>query len=524
MSVGLRGPTNLFGHPTDQLLHEINSALSLWDASQSAAKNPVTKISFGHFPLSFSAASDSGKTLKDIFLNHSLSAYLCGHLHTRFGKNLKRHHESSIHHRISQKYLQLNSHRTTPSSESCKNCSSGGVEEFWEWEMGDWRKNRAMRILAVDRGYVSFYDTDFKSGAKRTIILPTFPLDSRFMFTARAVCNYKCQAESFHHDTIRALVFSASPIVSVVARIYDSRPGNLYEVVEVSMRRNGGYPSRGDLYTAPWNFRAFDDPSSDRFWLQIEATDIRGRLTLSELRPFSINGLRSNKHSWTWKEFLVMGCQWADLYYPILFSFYFFMFSLLLIPKAILTFSNKRYTYKNFSANGGFVNGAVWALTELSRVLPMVLYFSLGYLFYLILCPWLVGHVLTEGGENGYMTYKGWVFLKFNEMGKLRFHGFPDVMVVVLPHLFFVVLPAVLVSGAVAAERGIYQDHLLSLSRKKKDDYFLDNSKGGGGSVWSGGCSGRNRISKVFYLRGRWIRIILLLLSLAICWKHFMVN
>lgn len=105
MFVGLRGPTNLFGHPTDQILSEIDSALSQWDDDSDSefAKKPITKISFGHFPLSFSAPSESGKTLKDTFLRHSLSAYLCGHLHTKFGKNLKRHHEPST-----QNLLQLN--------------------------------------------------------------------------------------------------------------------------------------------------------------------------------------------------------------------------------------------------------------------------------------------------------------------------------------------------------------------------------------------------------------------------------
>ncbi|KAK9673497.1 hypothetical protein RND81_12G171500 [Saponaria officinalis] len=90
MAVGLRGPTNLFGHPTDKLLAELDSELFQWDGETT---EPVTKISFGHFPLSFSAALESGKNLKHLFLKHSISAYLCGHLHTSFGKKLKRHHQ-----------------------------------------------------------------------------------------------------------------------------------------------------------------------------------------------------------------------------------------------------------------------------------------------------------------------------------------------------------------------------------------------------------------------------------------------
>ncbi|XP_057471935.1 putative metallophosphoesterase At3g03305 [Actinidia eriantha] len=508
MSVGLRGPTNLFGHPTGQLLAEIDSELSQWN---SESTRPVTKISFGHFPLSFSAAAYSGKTLKDIFLEHSLSAYLCGHLHTSFGKNLKRHHHSSDNSLTSQKFFQLNAHQIF--SGGIENCSNGrpSFKEFWEWEMGDWRKNRAMRILAVDRGFLSFVDIDFKLGAKKTIVLPTFPLDSRFMLTMSSADQYKCQSVDPSSYAIRALVFSISPIVSVVARIYNSRPGNLFVVLESPMRKHAGSFSRGDLYIAPWNYKAFEDPSPDRFWLQIEATDIRGSSTLTELRPFSVNGL-SAKLPWTWKEFLVMGCQWSSLYYPIFWSFYLVTFSILIIPKIILTSSNKHYNYKNYIANKGFINGVAWVLTELYRV-PLLWLGILVYLFYLLLCPWLLGHVFTNGEEMGFMTHKGWV-MKFNNIGKLEFIGFPDIMVVVLPHLFFVVLPTILVTWALAVERGMYREHFLSLSGKKEDDPVVQNTE----SQNRDSC--RNGKSKVC-LGKRWLRNILLLISLAIFWKHF---
>ncbi|KAK9293258.1 hypothetical protein L1049_021249 [Liquidambar formosana] len=502
MSVGLRGPTNLFGHPSDQLLTDLDTELSQWN---SQSTKPVTKITFGHFPLSFSAKSYAGKSLKDIFLKHSLSAYLCGHLHTKFGKNLKRHHQLGHHFLFSQGFFQLNLHQAP--AESTKNCSNGAlpVEEFWEWEMGDWRKSRAMRILAIDRGHVSFVDMDFKSGAKKTIVLPTFPLDSRFMLTTSSLRKYKCQSvDPLSYETVRALVFSVSPIVSVVARIYDSVNGNLDLVMEASMSRREDN-SRGDLYTAPWNFKAFEDPSPNRYWLQIEATDIMGRSSLTELRPFSISGI-SAKLSWTWMEFLVMGCQWDALYYPILWSFLMFIFYILLIPKALLTFSKKQYTYKNFSADKGVISGLAWVLTELCRV-PVVWFGILGYLFYLILFPWFFGQVFTTGGERGYMTYKGWVVKNFNDQKNIEFIGSPDIMVVVLPHLFFVILPTILVIGALTAERGVYRVHLLSFLGKKEDDYGLEHYRG-------------NRRSK-FHLRKRWIRKLLLVVCLVICWKHF---
>ncbi|KAK9996012.1 hypothetical protein SO802_020698 [Lithocarpus litseifolius] len=510
MSFGLRGPTNLFGHPTDQLLAELDLELSQWN---SKSIKPVTKISFGHFPLSFSASSNSGKSLKDIFLKHSLSAYLCGHLHTRFGKNLKRHHQSINHFLSLPKHLQFNIHQM--SSGSTVNCSfeAPPVEEFWEWEMGDWRKSRAMRILAIDRGHVSYIDIDFKSGTRNTIVLPTFPLDSRLMSTSSSRRMYECQIMlPSSYDSVRALVFSVSPIVSVMARIFDTLPGNLYLVWESSMTKLVDNTSRGDLYTAPWNYKAFEDPSPDRYWLQIEATDFLGRSTLTELRPFSVNGL-SAKLSWTWKEFYVMGCQWAALYHPILWSTLYFIFFILLTPKALLIYSKKQYTFKTFIANKGFINGIAWALQELCRV-PILWYGMLGYVLHLIFVPWFIGQVFADGKDREYMTYMGWVIKSSDGRGKHEYVGSPDIMVVVLPHLFFVVLPSILVIGFLAAERAIYREYFLSLSGKKEDDF--DQGKR---SFLLYGYQGIQN-SKLRFGK-RWIRKLLLVVCLAICWMHF---
>ncbi|KAK6928988.1 Calcineurin-like phosphoesterase domain, ApaH type [Dillenia turbinata] len=491
MTVGLRGPTNVFGHPTDELLSDLDTELSQWD---SLSSEPVTKISFGHFPLSFSAASSSGKSLKDIFLKHSVSAYLCGHLHTKFGKNLKRHH------RLGHHLFQLNIHQNLSGSK--KNCSSLPVEEFWEWEMGDWRKSRAMRIVAIDHGHVSFADLRFDSGAKKTIIVPTFPLDSRLMFDTASGRDYECQAMNrLAYQTIRALVFSVSPVVSVIARIYDSTSGHHDLVLEAQMIKSN--LSSGDLYAAPWNYQAFEDPSPDRYWLQIEATDIMGRASLTELRPFSVNGL-SAKLTWTWKEFLVMGCQWDALYYPIFWFCLISMFAVLIIPKVLLTFSKNQYQYKSLIADKSLISFVIWVLKELCKF-PVIWFSLLGYLFYLILFPWFYGQVFTEAAERGYMTYKGWL-VNLSIQKKVEFIGSPDILMIVLSHLVFVVLSAILTIAGLAAEREAYRVHMLTLSGKKEDDYGHERR-----------CNGRSK----FFFGRRLVRKLLLVVCLAIYWKHF---
>ncbi|KAH9606746.1 hypothetical protein KSS87_009529 [Heliosperma pusillum] len=487
MAVGLRGPTNLFGHPTDILLRELDSELSQWDTEPT---KPVTKISFGHFPLSFSATTESGKTLKDIFLKHSISAYLCGHLHTRFGKNLKRHHQPG------NNSIQLNIYQ--PPSQSSPSASSEN-QEFWEWEMGDWRKSRAMRIVAIDRGHTSFVDISLTSGFKETFILPTFPLDSRLMWRSSLSTEYERQTvDQSDYMIIRALVFSSTPLLSVVAQVYDSQFGAFVSVLEASMTKLEFDNSRGDLYAAPWNYKAFEDPNPERYWLQIEAIDIYGKSTLTDLRPFSINGVRG-LISWTWKEFMVMGCQWAALYLPILWLCLGLFLFVLLMPIAMTSVSDKQYTLQNFLVNKNFINGVGWVSTELFR-LRLVWYGVLGYLIYVVLFPWLCGLVLTDSNERGYMSYKGWVIAQPNVSSRLEYIAFPDIMVIVIPHLVFVVFPSLLLLTGFAMESEMYRIHLLALSGKKQDDH-CDTSKS---------CAGR-----------RWIRKFLILVCLGILYRHY---
>jgi hypothetical protein len=237
---------------------------------------------------------------------------------------------------------------------------------------------------------------------------------------------------------------------------------------------------------------------------------------LSELRPFSVNGL-SAKISWTWKEFFVMGCQWAALYYPIFWPAIYLMFSILLIPKICLIFSKEQYSYKTSICEKGLINCIAWVLQDLCRI-PVVWFGILGYLIYLISCPWLIGQVFTDGENRGYMTYMGWVVKNFNNSEKHKYIGSPDIMVVVLSHFFFVVIPSILVAGALAAERGIYKEHFLSLSGKKEDD---DSSQKNKRSVKYDN-QGR-RITKFLFVE-RLFRKILLVVCLVVCWKHFMVS
>jgi small-conductance mechanosensitive channel len=106
------------------------------------------------------------------------------------------------------------------------------------------------------------------------------------------------------------------------------------------------------------------------------------------------------------------------------------------------------------------------------------------------------------------MTYRGWT-VKRSSSGNEAFHaGTPDVMVIVLPHLCFVVLPTIVILAAMAAERTAFREHYLSQSGKKKDDHFQKS---------------RRQVEHDSLWSGRWIRKILIVLCLVVLWKHWKV-
>ena len=109
-----------------------------------------------------------------------------------------------------------------------------------------------------------------------------------------------------------------------------------------------------------------------------------------------------------------MGCQWAALYYPIFWSAIYLMLSILFIPKICLIFSKEQYFYKTSICEKGLITCMAWVLQDLCRI-PVVCFGILGYLIYLISCPWLIGQVFTDSENRGYMTYRGWVVKTFND-------------------------------------------------------------------------------------------------------------
>ncbi|KAJ7522766.1 hypothetical protein O6H91_18G025700 [Diphasiastrum complanatum] len=444
MDVGLRGPCNLFGHPSDEVLLSMDLALGQWDNSP----DPVTKIVFGHFPLSFTASSRTGKRPEDVFAKHGISAYICGHLHTKFGKHLYKHHEM-------------------------RGFENG---EFWEWEMGDWRSSRMMRLLAVDHGHTSFVDVSFRSYNTLndtetlivpTIILPTFPLDSRSMQRFNSHVG-RSKFPDFHpmDDSIRALVFSQEHLVSVSAKIYDSVTGKMVLMDELLMHQDIG--SISPLYIVQWDIKRFSDPSPTRFWLQVCSNNSLGEQAASELRPFSVIGKVGPMRQGI-IYFIVMGIVWDLVYYPLLWGVFLLIFGVLVIPKMCSLYLERlgrRNTWglelfacrtNNMSIFHRLIKTLLWILIEGSDN-SCVWWLEVVYVVYLVLFPWFWGLVIMESNPPGYMSFKGWTVRSLQSAEESGL-GVPDIIVVVLPFLCVILLPAILLNAALSAERSVREIH-----------------------------------------------------------------
>ena len=160
-----------------------------------------------------------------------------------------------------------------------------------------------------------------------TIIVPTFPLDSRMMQRMSSVVAQECRFNNLSiHGSIRALVFSENSIISVKAELYDSISGKLDLAMEMKMMKHPDSIERGDLYIANWDWKMFMDSSPNRYWLQIEAVEDSGKHAYSQIRPFPVN-LKAAPLKWTWQEFWVMGCHWGSLYQPLLWFIFVFFFA-----------------------------------------------------------------------------------------------------------------------------------------------------------------------------------------------------
>lgn len=232
--------------------------------------------------MSFTTSTETRRRIEDVMAKNDVSACVCGHLHTVFGHRLYKHHKHQ-----------------------------GG--DFWEWEIGDWRAGRIMRIVAIDHGHTSLIDVelipqeDNSDGefTMKTIVLQTYPFDSRFMLQASSK---EAENSDVVLNSIRALVFSETTPMSVRARICDFSSNPSLVVNESFLKIIEDLDEidrRVHYYVTFWDRDMFIQNGGLRYAIQIVSESTNGILFCSEMRFVSATGEPGEFHL-TMLAFLVM--------------------------------------------------------------------------------------------------------------------------------------------------------------------------------------------------------------------------
>lgn len=440
MDAGIRGPSNLFGHPTAQRIRTVESELQYWDNNDYTS---VTKIVFGHFPMSFTASAEKGDRYEPMFARQSISAYICGHLHAKFGKHLWRLHTYGIPTHFTR--VQM-------------------VKKFWEWELGDWKEFRFIRVLAIDQGDVSFLDLELSSGFQ-TAILITHPTDSRIM---NKVEDDHCQLV---RNDINVLVFSIQPILNVTARVLDSFR-NFKIVEEISLNSAMNSSKGKPLYKAKLDTNKYANASATRYWMQVVVMESNGEQTESLARPFSVEGRRA-KFSPSWLTFWFFYLQWEEVFYILQWSNISFLILLICLTKLLNMFMERNSSYQNWAMlvsissqidQRKFIFRLLWFLMEGSRI-KMLWHAVVIYLIHLLTMPWFWGYATSEKVSIYKLFLSGWRAQPSIGATASERLGVPDQMTITLPFMYFVVTPLFLLVYCFSAERSASCFHSSKSSR-----------------------------------------------------------
>ncbi|URE35407.1 Ser Thr protein phosphatase family protein [Musa troglodytarum] len=435
LSIGIRGPSNLFGHPTEKRMAVVESELQYWDIYPSES---VTKYYLGTFQCLLQLHLKKDSVMK-VYLQGN-QFHICGHLHGNFSRQLWRLHPS-----------KLSSDVLVPRK----------AKGFWEWELGDWKESRLIRILSIDGGVVSFHDIelprkhDVQDEFQTTIVI-TYPADSRNMN------NMEQNNQSFRND-INALVFSTQQIINVTAKVFDSfRDYKIVEEVPLQLISAVDKP----LFHGKWNAESYRSASATRYLLQVSVMDYQGKETKSNLRPFSVEGKLAHDAS-TWLAYLVFQVEWQSLYMVLLWSNFSFLVVFLCLPKVLNYLMERNASYQKWATphvislpikwrQSLFV--LFWFLMEGSR--NRILWFSMVmYLLCLLNLPWFWGYATSENENIAAMYLSGWRVQSLDSHAILDKLGNPDMMVITLPFMYLVVTPMFILIYSLFAERSSFYLH-----------------------------------------------------------------
>jgi len=278
-------------------------------------------------------------------------------------------------------------------------------------------------------------------------------------------------------NSIRALVFSEAIPISVIARIYDFTL-HLPKLVNESFMKLFKKGQRGAyFYTAAWESERYSQSSGLKYAMQIFVEDKSGSIHQSDMRFFSVEGSPGEFHLAP-LAFLFLGFPWERVFPVLLWSMICFLVSSLLIPKLFLYQLQKCGGYEEWvtsvftpasSTREGLMKIAkvpYWVMLEGARNRPLWAG-MMTYMVFLIIFPWFSGRILGDDFPLGHMSLHGWT-VQPSPGQTLSGLGVPDIMGIVLPYIYAVVFPLLLLLSALSAERVACEFHTTRLEKLLK--------------------------------------------------------
>ncbi|GMH42561.1 hypothetical protein BSKO_10480 [Bryopsis sp. KO-2023] len=319
---GLRGPTNFLGWAKESLVAEVSETLAMVSRYNLAQGCSPTMIAYGHYPLGLIAYTERSrwplgtearalKRVEHILMDHGVAAFLCGHLHDKFGLRL---------HKL----------------------WSTGTSTMAELETADWKITRRFRIMSVDQGMTSFVDLKYipsrpGPGFAIEALEETMQVGNHIVLVTSPPSAFYAPLgfNKFDPNTakgIRALVFGVGTVqgrVTAVAEwscVGSGRKGS----IEMG-KSDEGLP----LYEAPWDGDTICGGGGAQIQVTVHAD---GKLdSTSELRlVHKSDAMGPLDYPHSLKERFTLSTKWPDFVGRVFLCLWaFHVFGLLLFPRLL---------------------------------------------------------------------------------------------------------------------------------------------------------------------------------------------
>eukprot|EP01025_Chloroclados_australasicus_P000482 TRINITY_DN10247_c0_g1_i3.p1 TRINITY_DN10247_c0_g1~~TRINITY_DN10247_c0_g1_i3.p1 ORF type:complete len:726 (-),score=42.15 TRINITY_DN10247_c0_g1_i3:283-2460(-) len=452
---GFRGPTNFAGILNGEMIQQLDRKFSEYLSKYRSCIVQPQIVVYGHHPLCVLSYTDVplwkqalniqqvDTKLEDIFLKYNVSAYINGHLHTKFGDRL---------------------HRMIPKSQP----SQGYLAEL---QAGDWKWSRRFRIIATDKGQISFADYSYDahnqqictvenehSLVKNFMIIITNPVDGRYhpLVNNRLEDNIASQQhdqenveDPVANNKLRALVFNTSQYkdkFSVQGKLLctNTNSNNSYSYTvrmlqvgdENSPLFEGAFPQHnecGNVANVTVIVRTRDGTIDSYNSIPIKVVEEGNNNDNSETQyhlPLQQEIIES----------IALWLHWPSVAFQLFYGFWSVVFiGMLIVPYIVAQYTGFMPQYLYMWKNGNVWIGALYpfyVLCEFAFQKPLCWKLYLIYILYLGMGPWYIIKLASD------LAYG--LGFPFGVILNMKYYPTPELYIVSSMQLAFVIIPLTL--------------------------------------------------------------------------------